>query len=83
MRTALITVAHGRHDHLRRQREAIARLSRPGDQHIVVAMDDPEIAGLVDAEDHRVVSIGPARPDCRWLPPATPAATPRGPAAPS
>jgi len=58
MRTALITVAHGRHDHLRRQRDAIALLSRPADQHIVVAIDDPEIAGLVEPHT-TVVSIGP------------------------
>ena len=58
MRTALITVAHGRHDHLRRQRDAVARLSRPADQHIVVAIDDPEIAGLVEPNT-TVVSIGP------------------------
>jgi hypothetical protein len=58
VRTALITVAHGRHDHLQRQGEAIGRLSQPADQRIVVAIDDPEIAGLVEPQT-TVVSIGP------------------------
>ena len=46
MSTALVTVAHGRHDHLRRQEEAVARLDPPPGRRIVVAMDDPELAEI-------------------------------------
>lgn len=46
--TALVTVAHGRHDHLRRQSDGVVRSGTRPDLRIVVAMDDPGIAGLVD-----------------------------------
>jgi len=46
MSAAVITVAHGRHGHLRRQEEAIARLDPPADHRIVVALDDPAIASV-------------------------------------
>ena len=46
MRIALITTVAGRHDHLRLQLAGLARCSRRPEQHVVVAMDDPEVAGI-------------------------------------
>jgi len=46
MRTALVTIAHGRHDHLLRQYEALALSTRQPDEVILVAMDDPQLADL-------------------------------------
>ncbi len=50
MTTALITIAHGRHDHLRGQRRAAARLATTPDVTVVVAIDDPQLAGVVGEE---------------------------------
>ncbi len=62
MRTAVITIAAGRVNHLRAQLEAVAASTIPPDEHIVVAMGDPQVpAALRDAA---------AR--CVWLPAATP-----------
>lgn len=41
MKTALITLAHGRHAHLAAQQEAL--LASPAGDYVVVAMDDPAI----------------------------------------
>ena len=38
---AVVTIAHGRHDHLEAQHESLARGSRRPDVYVVVAMDDP------------------------------------------
>lgn len=43
-RTAVVTVVHRRHDHLSRQRASLARSSATDIDHVVVAMDDPEVA---------------------------------------
>ena len=43
-RTAVVTVVHGRHEHLARQRASLAR-STTSYEHVVVAVDDPEVAG--------------------------------------
>ena len=48
MRTAAITIAHGRHQHLQAQRAGLLRQTRPADVTVVVAMGDPEIAALAD-----------------------------------
>ena len=45
-RTALITIAHGRHAHWRAQRSALARSEVQPDEHILVAMADDELAAL-------------------------------------
>jgi GT2 family glycosyltransferase len=42
-RVAVVTVAHGRHDHLARQRCSLEGSTRPPDEHVVVAIDDPEL----------------------------------------
>ncbi|MFJ8621982.1 glycosyltransferase family 2 protein [Kitasatospora sp. NPDC093550] len=44
VRTAVITLAHGRHRHLSRQHEALAGSSLPADTYVVVAVNDPHIA---------------------------------------
>lgn len=41
-RTAVVTIAHGRHDHLARQVRSLAAGSAPAD-HVVVAMGDPDL----------------------------------------
>lgn len=43
MRTAVVTLVSGRHEHLARQHRALALSLRPADDYIVVAMDDPEL----------------------------------------
>ncbi|MFC7490712.1 MULTISPECIES: glycosyltransferase family 2 protein [unclassified Knoellia] len=40
--TVVVTIAHGRHHHLREQRRALHALS-PDTAHVIVAMDDPDI----------------------------------------
>jgi GT2 family glycosyltransferase len=47
MRTAVITVVHGRGAHLRRQLEGLATATLRPDLHFVVALGDPEIAAIV------------------------------------
>ncbi|MBW8486996.1 glycosyltransferase family 2 protein [Actinomadura parmotrematis] len=47
MRTAVITLAAGRHAHLRRQQDGLAAGSRAPDAYVVVAMGDPGVAGAV------------------------------------
>lgn len=42
-RVAVITVAHGRHAHLMGQRATLAACTPAPDDHVVVAMDDPEL----------------------------------------
>jgi len=60
MPTALITIAHGRHDHLVRQYEALARSTSPVEIPVIVAMDDPQIAGLPFAGlSPTVIECGP------------------------
>lgn len=41
--TAVVTIAHGRHRHLRRQHESLMAGSVTPDDYVVVAMDDPEL----------------------------------------
>ncbi len=48
MRTAVITPVSGRHHHLALQQRGLAAGSRPPDQYVVVAMDDPELGAVVD-----------------------------------
>lgn len=44
MRTAVITIVHGRHGHLRRQLDGLAAGIRRPDLHVVVALADPAVA---------------------------------------
>ena len=62
MRTALITIAQGRHDHLRRQQRMIGRSERPIDDRVVVAIEDPALGAVVahhpvDGVDSAVVEL--------------------------
>jgi GT2 family glycosyltransferase len=41
VRVVIVTVVHGRHDHLRGQRSALGNSTVRPDQHVVVAVDDP------------------------------------------
>jgi GT2 family glycosyltransferase len=43
MKTAVITIARGRHDHLRRQHEGLLSSTELPDSYIVVAMNDEEL----------------------------------------
>lgn len=49
-RVALITVVHGRHAHLSRQREALARSTRLPDDHVIVVIDDPPLEAVLEGE---------------------------------
>lgn len=44
---AVVTIAHGRHDHLRAQHETLARAPAVPDVYVVVAMADPAIETLL------------------------------------
>jgi GT2 family glycosyltransferase len=46
-RTAVITIAHGRHEHLRRQQHALSVSNSRADDRIIVAMGDPRISEVV------------------------------------
>ncbi|GAA2325198.1 galactosyltransferase-related protein [Streptomyces kunmingensis] len=46
MRTAVITLAAGRHAHLMLQQDGLARGTRSPDRYVIVAMADPDIARL-------------------------------------
>ena len=45
MSTAVITIAHGRHDHLVAQHRSLVAGSTLPDEYVVVAMDDPDLLG--------------------------------------
>ena len=49
LRVAVITLAHGRHDHLMAQMAGLRSGTRAPDVYVVAAMDDDEIAPLVAA----------------------------------
>lgn len=42
----MVTVAHGRHDHLQRQHEMMTRSSEPITDYLVVSVDDPVLAAI-------------------------------------
>jgi N-acetylglucosaminyl-diphospho-decaprenol L-rhamnosyltransferase len=48
---AVITIAHGRHEHLLRQQRSLARGSRTPDHWVVVAMGDPDLAAVTAGGD--------------------------------
>lgn len=62
MRTALITIAHGRHDHLRRQQQMIGLSRSPIDDRVLVAIGDPDLAEVaavhpVGCHDATIVDV--------------------------
>lgn len=46
----VVTVVHGRHDHLRAQQETLARSPMRPDVYVVVAMGDPEVGAVLGAD---------------------------------
>jgi N-acetylglucosaminyl-diphospho-decaprenol L-rhamnosyltransferase len=56
---AVVTIVHGRHDHLALQEAGLLRSTRLPDVHVVVAMDDPAIADLAgrDPFPRRVIRV--------------------------
>jgi len=46
-RTTVVTVVHGRHDHLREQVRVLRRVA-PAVHHVVVAVDDPEVPSILE-----------------------------------
>lgn len=60
--TTVVTVVHGRHEHLRQQRRALQTFS-PTTWHVIVAMGDPAIDEVVAGADRTTVlhvDVGPA-----------------------
>lgn len=53
-RTALITIAHGRHEHWARQCAAVAHADSAPDDRILVTMDDPYLASWAEHSGHDV-----------------------------
>lgn len=53
MRTTVVTVVRGRIPHLHNQLAAMARIATPPDRHIVVAIDDDDVARAVPTHDRR------------------------------
>lgn len=51
----LVTIAHGRHAHLRAQVEHLGAGARKPDQHVVVAMGDEQIRALLEGQPDTVV----------------------------
>jgi N-acetylglucosaminyl-diphospho-decaprenol L-rhamnosyltransferase len=47
---AVVTIAHGRHDHLLRQHRALGTGDRVPDEWVLVAMDDPDLAEWPEVE---------------------------------
>ncbi len=47
MKTAVVTAVHGRTAHLRKQLEGLARVADQVDRHVVVAIDDDDVARTV------------------------------------
>ena len=65
--TALLTLAHGRHHHLEGLLRGLAAGSAAPDLHVVAAMDDPEIAGVVRTHAPRGVPVDVVAVDAhRW-----------------
>jgi hypothetical protein len=50
MSVAVVTIAQGRHEHLRQQLRSLGSGSRWPDQYVVVAMGDPGITAVVDGQ---------------------------------
>ncbi|GEL23427.1 glycosyl transferase family A [Pseudonocardia sulfidoxydans NBRC 16205] len=69
MHVALITVVHGRHEHLRRHQAGLADVEDPPTTRVVVAVDDPAVATIVGATaGPPTVRTVPVGSDGRGLP---------------
>lgn len=67
MRVVTVTLAHGRHDHLRGQQRGLERSEVRPDERIVVAIDDAAIASVA-AEGPRPVGVYPLDADEMRMP---------------
>jgi hypothetical protein len=65
--TAVITVAHGRHDHWQRQQAALRASACPPDIRVLVAIDDIALADIAERADPTTVVI-PVRSTTDGLP---------------
>ncbi|MEO7448328.1 MAG: galactosyltransferase-related protein [Humibacillus sp.] len=63
VRTALLTIAHGRHEHLIGLLRGLAASTRAPDLLVVAAMDDPDIAAVVQAHGPTGVTTAVVRVD--------------------
>ncbi|WP_197674879.1 glycosyltransferase family 2 protein [Pedococcus dokdonensis] len=66
-RTAVVTIAHGRHEHLRGQAWGLAAQTRAPDSCVVVAMGDAEVA-TVAHEQHPAALVVDLDADVAELP---------------
>lgn len=64
MKTAVITTVCGRGSHLRRQLQGLALSTRPADMHVVVALGDSRVDGIVAEEGSSasVIELAGAEP---------------------
>ena len=60
-RVAVVTIVHGRHEHLERLLWGLGRQTRRPDVLVVVAMDDPEVERILQDDRLREPGDGPAR----------------------
>ena len=66
-RVAVVTIAHGRHEHLRGQGWGLRRQTQRPDDYVVVAMGDPDIAAVAH-EQHPAALVVDLPADPRDLP---------------
>jgi N-acetylglucosaminyl-diphospho-decaprenol L-rhamnosyltransferase len=57
MTAAVVTIAHGRHEHLCQQLRSLMSGTRKPEHYVVVVMDDPEIASLVEGHPLRPLVV--------------------------
>ncbi|ANI42792.1 glycosyltransferase family 2 protein [Mycolicibacterium vaccae] len=57
MNTAVITIAHGRHRHLRNQIRGLRAGARAYGAHVVVALGDPAVAAVPASEGHTATVV--------------------------
>ncbi len=64
MTVAVVTLAHGRHEHLRLQSRSLSLGTRPPDWYVVVAMDDRAVTSILPESplDPLVVEVASDRP---------------------
>ncbi|MCV7420328.1 glycosyltransferase family 2 protein [Mycobacterium yunnanensis] len=62
MKTTVVTAVRGRGDHLRRQLDGLARSAVPADHHVVVAVDDDDVARRVRDDGTTVVALRSGSP---------------------
>jgi GT2 family glycosyltransferase len=57
LRTAVVTIAHGRHEHLRGQGWGLLHQTRSADLYVVVAMGDPVIAAVAREQHPDAITV--------------------------